>query len=151
MNRHFAFLRNEIILSPPVIVDEPKKANVRNKYDEILDQIYSLDPVTGNPRGDLAVFLSADAHPEIRDFIQRNLLMDLGDNGESNLVLPDSVRNQFSRFVTDDDIASLSRNRGESMDEYAQRLSECVRDMKLAYRRQRETARLNAKLRQKND
>lgn len=152
MNRQISFLQR-INFTPqfPVapIVDVPQ-VDRKDKYEELLDAIYSVDPRTGVPRGDLAVFMSKDANPEIRDFIQQNLLMDMtGEDG--SLSLPDSVRNAFRRDVTDDDIAALSRNHDETADEYAKRLSDRVHDMKMNYQRERETRRLRNALKQKKD
>lgn len=39
----------------------------------ILDVIFAPDPVTGNPRSDLSISLTADTSPVVRDFIERVL------------------------------------------------------------------------------
>ena len=152
MNRQISFLQR-INFTPKFPVEpivEVPQVDRKDKYEELLDAIYSVDPRTGVPRGDLAVFMSKDANPEIRDFIQQNLLMDMSKE-DGSLSLPDSVRNAFRRDVTDDDIAALSRNHDESADEYAKRLSDRVHDMKMNYQRERETRRLRNALKQKKD
>lgn len=148
MNRQIQFLqRINVFPSFPVkdIKDE-KHEDTRPPYEELLDMIYSIDPRTGMPKGDLAVFMNVDANPEIRDFIQKNLMMEMPTSDGQGLVMNDALRNSFTKNITDDDIAEFSRNANETSDEYAKRISEKCHDLRLSYQRERETRRLRAKL-----
>lgn len=150
MNRQIQFLqRINVVPSFPVkdIKDE-KQEDVRPPYEELLDMIYSIDPRSGMPKGDLAVFMNGDANPEIRDFIQKNLMMEMPTSEGQGLVMNDVLRNSFTKNITDDDIAEFSRNANETSDEYAKRISEKCHDLRLSYQRERETRRLRAKLKQ---
>lgn len=152
MNRQIQFLqRINVLPSFPVkdIVDE-KQEDTRPPYEELLDMIYSIDLRTGMPKGDLAVFMNGDANPEIRDFIQQNIMMEMPTSGGQGLVMNDALRNSFTKNITDDDIAEFSRNANETSDEYAKRISEKCHDLRLSYQRELETRRLRAKLK-KND
>lgn len=153
MNKQIRFLQRvnfvpEYPCSPEY---EKKEVLVRNKFDDLLDIIYSIDSRTGTPSGDLAVFMSKDANPEIRDFIQKNLMMEIPSAEGSGLVMSDALRNSFTKNITDDDIAEFSRNAGETSEDYAKRLSDKVHNMRLNYQRERETARLRKKLLEKHD
>lgn len=150
MNRQIQFLqRINVHPSFPVkdIKDE-KQEDSRPPYEELLDMIYSIDSRTGMPKGDLAVFMNGDANPEIRDFIQKNLMMEMSTGDGQGLVMNDALRNSFTKNITDDDIAEFSRNANETSDEYAKRISEKCHDLRLSYQRERETRRLRAKLKQ---
>lgn len=153
MNKQIRFLqRVNIVPQFPCEPEFPQKEVCkRDKFEDLLDIIYSIDPRTGTPRGDLAMFTSADANPEIRAFIQSNLMMEMPSSDGTGLKMPDAVKNSFNRNISDDDIALLSRNQDESVDEYAERLKTHVHDMKLNYQRERETRRLQKKLSDKKD
>lgn len=153
MNKQIRFLQrvNFVPEFPCVPEYEKKEVCIRNKFDDLLDIIYSIDPRTGTPRGDLAVFMSKDANPEIRDFIQQNLMMEMPNVEGSGLVMSDALRNSFTKNITDDDIAEFSRNAGETSEDYAKRLSDKVHNMRLSYQRERETARLRRMLSEKHD
>lgn len=104
-------------------LEETKKIeenpDVRNKDSQLLDYIYALDPVTSLPCGDLAIYLGDKANPEIRNYIEMNLLQPLAPEAGSNM--PDEVVNKF-RTLSDDDVAFFSRSKNESREEYADRL-----------------------------
>lgn len=153
MNKQIRFLQrvNFVPEFPCAPEYEKKEVLVRNKFDDLLDIIYSIDPRTGTPRGDLAVFMSKDANPEIRDFIQQNLMMEMPTIEGRGLVMSDALRNSFTKNITDDDIAEFSRNSGETSEDYMKRLSDKVHNMRLNYQRERETARLRKKLSEKHD
>lgn len=98
------------------IVDE----DVNDPNQALLDMIFAVDESTGLPQGDLSVFLGDKANPEIRNFIQSQLLQERSDvHGLSGLST--EVTNKF-RELPDDDIAFFSRNHNESRQEYADRL-----------------------------
>lgn len=152
MNKQIQFLQriNFVPKYPAMPKYDEKSDDVRPQFEELLDLIYSIDPRTGMPKGDLAVFMNGEANPEIRDFIQKNLLMEMPTVEGSGLVMSDSLRNSFTKNITDDDIAEFSRNANETSEEYAKRLSDKCHDLRLNYQRERETKRLQAKLRSKS-
>ena len=105
-----------------VSVSMPKqKSDVSKKDSQLLDYIYSINPVNGLPQGDLAVYLGDKANPKIKEFIQLNLLHENVDS-KSGVSIPQDVLNKFREVITDDDIAAFTRNHGESKEEYADRM-----------------------------
>ena len=81
--------------------------DVKKKDSQLLNYIYSVNPVTGLPQGDLAVYLGDKANPQVRAFIEMNLLQET-DNSKSSFRLPDDVLNKFREHISDDDIAAFS-------------------------------------------
>lgn len=121
MNKIFEYsFRLNRPLSPVMMKEHKRDFDVRQPDQTLLDLIFSSDPVTGLPQGDLAVFTGDNANPEVKLFIQQNLMNENPElNGLSNL--PTEVTNHF-KTLTDDDIATFSRNNNESREEYAYRL-----------------------------
>ena len=103
-----------------VAVDD-KLADVKDKDSQLLDYIYALNPVTQLPQGDLAVYLGDKANPQIKSFIQANLMNEISE-GKSEMHLSQDVLNKFREHISDDDIAAFSRNHGETKEEYADRM-----------------------------
>ena len=101
------------------VVDPP--SDTINSDSQLLDYIYSVDPVTSLPCGDLAIYLGDKANPEIRNFIEMNLLQPRSD-GKSVMDIPQDVLNKMKSVIGDDDIATFSRNHDESREEYADRM-----------------------------
>lgn len=101
--------------------------DVSSEDEQLLNYIFSIDPILGYPCGDLAVFNNKNTRAEVRDFISRNLLKDVSDT--SSLSLTTAQKDVLSKF-SDDDIASLSRNHGESKEDYASRLKSSFLDMR---------------------
>ena len=121
MNNLFLFASR---LTPPcdgVVGDVIYKddSDVKESNEALLDYIFGLDPNTKLPTGDLSVYLGDKANPEIKAFIQSQLLIDSTESGSSHF--PTEVTNQFKN-ISDDDIANFSRNHGESREEYGDRL-----------------------------
>lgn len=96
-------------------------ADVKDPNAAILDFIFGVDKETGMPTGDLAVYTGNNANPEVKAFIQQNLLNPNSVN-DSNLSLPQDVLNKFKGKISDDDIAQFSRNHDEDIDQYAVRM-----------------------------
>lgn len=78
---------------------------------DVLDEIFSVDPVTGNSRGDIQYFLSKDGNPQVKAWLESNLLQPRRENPSFE-----------GKDVTDDLIAEFSRQSGESAESYASRL-----------------------------
>lgn len=90
------------------------------KLDEnpLLDVIYSIDERTKLPKGDIALFLSANTSPEIRQFISQNLHGEMPETP----ALPADSDIDFTRYM---------REKGEDRSSYLTRLSEVIREDKL--------------------
>lgn len=98
-----------------------EKVDVADKNKQLLDFIFAVNPRTQMPSGDIACFLSADVNPQVKAFIEANLLRDIGDSSSEFSVSTD-LQNKFRDVISDDDIAKYSRNNGESQEEYSFRL-----------------------------
>ena len=120
----------------------PKNENVDvlNKDSQLLDYIYAIDPQSCMPSGDLAIYLGDKANPEIRQFIELNLLNE-NPNTDSPMSLPDEVVNKMKGVIKDDDIAFFTRNHNETREEYADRL-------KLYFLKEKEVRRREGKLKE---
>ena len=97
--------------------DEPEPIYLENtlmtsELKEVLDEIFSVDPVTGNPRGDIQYFLSKDGNPQVKAWLETNLFTSRrSDTGYD------------SKQFDDDLIAEFARNDGESVKDYSARLA----------------------------
>lgn len=85
----------------------------------IFDEIFAVNPVTKLPDGDIACFMNENTSEAVRQFIIQNLTADNGSSSDS-----------FGEFsaLDDDDIAMFTRNSGESVSDYRDRLVNFVRD-----------------------
>lgn len=85
------------------------------KSDDILSkvfaEVFAVNPDTGLPNGDLSYFLSPDSNPEIRMWLENNLLKPRMKSSGTSL-----------KGVTDDLIIEFSRSSDESREAYAARL-----------------------------
>lgn len=110
--------------SSPINFKELKKVNnvpdVKEANQALLDLIYGVDESTGLPVGDLSYYLGEKANPEVKFFIESQLLKENSQPG-SSMDLPNDVVNRF-RELSDDDVALFSRNHDETREEYAYRL-----------------------------
>lgn len=94
----------ETVIEPlPEIIDDSLKS--------VLDEIFSVDPNSGFPRGDIAYFLSKDGNPQVKAWLETNLLSPRAKLNGSSI-----------EGVTDDFIAEFARNDGESAQDYQSRL-----------------------------
>lgn len=110
-------------------IDVEQVPDTKEKFKELLDLIYSANPNLGYPQGDLAIWLSDNANPEIKNFIQANLVRQTSDN--SPLEMSTELQNHLRTAITDDDIASMYRRKGETRSEYSSRIYGYLQDMKL--------------------
>lgn len=95
---------NNGVVDPEMILDDSDMMN-------ILREIYSVDERSGFPKGDLAYYLSPDGNPQIKNWIETNLLR------PRSIATSTSIEN-----VTDDMIAEYAKKKGETADEYRDRL-----------------------------
>lgn len=114
--------------------------DVVQKHQQLFDMIFSVNPVTGFPNGDLACYLGENTNPEIKIFIESQLLKEIPV--DSGLSIPQDVLNQMNSKITDDDIAKFSRNHGETADDYAKRMSDYFERQRLENRVRKDTERL---------
>lgn len=84
--------------------------------DSLLSIVYAEDERTHLPMGDLSYLVSDKANPQVKEFILSNLMNDVS-----------SAQNIAAKFnLSDDDILALSRNKGESVQAYAERLNQSI-------------------------
>lgn len=95
---------------------EPEPDIKETPLDVIFAQVFSVNPRTMLPDGDIAVFMNENTHPEVRDFIAKNLMSPNAFEADSSIV----------EGLTDDDIVRYSRKSGESNSDYARRLYDSV-------------------------
>ena len=136
-----------------VYVDPPQEKVSEVKVDErerLLNFIYSENPITHHPQGDIAIFLSEKANPEVKAFIQQNLMTD-NVTEETLLTADESLVNRMKAVITDDDIARFSRNIGESREEYAYRIRQFMDDVKSENSRRAEFNRIKKLLHTDSD
>lgn len=117
-NNRFQILEEIAYMEHKIVEYKP---DVKSSVDILLDKIYAYNPALGRADGDISVFLSDKANPEVKAFIQQNLLKDFSNN-DSALSIPQELRNKLSGKITDDDIEKFSRGIDESREEYADRL-----------------------------
>lgn len=85
----------------------------------MLKEIFQVDPISGFPRGDIQYYLSSDGNPQIKQWLENNLL-------KPRMILTGSSIDG----VTDDMIAEFSPMKGESVDSYRSRLMSIYDDAK---------------------
>lgn len=90
---------------------DPEYKPSDSNLDEIIREIFCVDPISGFPKGDIQYYLSKDGNPDVKRWIENNLLTPRVSSGKST---PEGV--------TDDMIAEMSRQPGESLVDYSSRL-----------------------------
>ena len=90
---------------------------------QVLDEIFSVDPVTGFPKGDIQYYMSADGNPMVKQWL------------ETHLLKPRQTSCQSMQGLTDDMIAEFSRVSGESIEDYQARLTSLYDSAKADYER----------------
>lgn len=98
------------IFQEPIV--EVKKSDVVPPQEELFNQIFSINPKTNLPDGDIAIFMSQNTSPEIKDFIQRNLMS------------PIDLENDGAKYdgLDDDTLAQYTRDANESVTDYRNRM-----------------------------
>lgn len=100
----------------PCLIPDPAPVKSESDFDRILNEIFSVDPVSGLPMSDLQYYLSPNGNPQVREWLMNNLLKPRAASSGKSL-----------DGVTDDMIHEFSRGVDESLDDYASRLSN-IRD-----------------------
>lgn len=96
----------------PCLIPDPAPVKSESDFDRILNEIFSVDPVSGFPMSDIQYYLSPNGNPQVREWLMNNLLKPRA-----------SFSGQSLEGVTDDMIHEFSRRVDESLDDYALRLS----------------------------
>ena len=110
MSRYMSTTRN-LDLSTLSEYSDPEPEMDQSQLAAILNEIFSVDAVSGFPKGDIAYFLSKDGNPQVKAWL------------ESNLLSPRAKQTGTSiEGVTDDLIVEMSRLPGESNQAYSERL-----------------------------
>lgn len=90
----------------------------------VFDEIFAVDPVTGFPRGDIQYYLSASGNPQVKQWLENNILK------------PRMSANSTMQGLSDDLIAEMSQRKSETIDEYSARIrgiyDDALRQMELA-------------------
>lgn len=105
------------IINPQVEVRLIKRFDFLDEnLKNILDEIFSVDERTGLPKGDIQYYLSADGNPQVKEWLELNLLQPRAVAKGSSL-----------EGVTDDLIAEMTKGKNESVEDYVARLAS-IRD-----------------------
>lgn len=110
------------LFNPTKPVD-PKPQVDDSELKSVLDEIFSVDPVSGFPRGDIQYYLSADGNPLVKQWLETHLLQ------------PRRVSSSNPDGVTDDLINEMSRGANESVSDYQSRLMRLYDSAKAEYNR----------------
>ena len=98
-------------------VVDPEYIPSDSDMDRILKEIFSVDEKSGLPIGDLAYYLSPDGNPQVKAWLENNLLKPRA------AALGTSVDG-----VTDDMIAEYAKGSNESAEDYTARLKKIYDD-----------------------
>lgn len=112
--RYLGYRILSMIVSP--IIELPDFERDKPHEASLLDSIFAIDERTKLPQGDLAVFMSENTSPEVKQFIQQNLLQD------NNVQLPENGKD-----LDDDTISALTRGSGESVSSYRDRVMDWLK------------------------
>lgn len=103
------------------------ETEVRDKNQDILDLIFSVDPVTLLPVGSLAMYMSDKTNKEVVEFIEDNLLKEFKQSNVGNYpqAVIDGLRELDSKFMCE-----ISRNRFETTEDYEIRVRDYLDNLK---------------------
>lgn len=126
----------------------PQDIEVRgSSKEDLLDLIFTLDPLTNMPTGTIEQYLSDKTSDEVRSFIERNLLQE-HDSGEYQNI-PSTLRDDLINLDSDF-IAKVSRNRFETKEQYEERVSSYFKEIEQDKKLQKELSKLRAKYAKKD-
>ena len=93
-----------------------------SQMKRVLDEIFAVDPESGLPKGDIQYWLSSEGNPQIKQWLENNLLKPRVKSSGTSI-----------EGVTDDMIVEMSRKSGESADAYSARLASIYESAKAEY------------------
>lgn len=112
MKRQANFSHTDGVKPEVALVSRETVLKERRETDAIFDMVFAPDPKTGLPCSDISMYLSSKTPPQVRDFIQQNIM----GEGLPQQKAPDGI--------TDEDLHYLTRRGNETADEYAGRISQ---------------------------
>lgn len=95
----------------PVVIPDPPEIRSESDLQRVLDSIFTVDEKSGLPRTDVQYYLSPNGNPEVREWLINNLMKPREDKLRTNV-----------DGVTDDILIEFSRQAGEDIDTYRQRI-----------------------------
>lgn len=115
--RNISFIGHDPCLDLPVFRSKPRVKIVEQESDlyRLCRLVYASDPRTNLPSGDLQLFFSDNVNPDIKDWISRQLLQPNSFGDVSSSI--------NGKQLEDDVITACMRNRGESAQEYVERMN----------------------------
>lgn len=111
--------------------DDHVENSVDSQKEQVFNLIFAPDDFSGLPRNDIGVFLNEKTSPQVREFIQSQLHHDFCPK----VSVPDGI--------TDDDISYCTRKSNETVEDFAQRISNYMRYQKSVINKAR--SKLNSK------
>lgn len=90
-------------------INAPEKVKKEQENEQLFDQIFSVNPKTLLPDGDIAVFMSENTSPEVRNYISQMLMNPLPDDSSS---LPSGYD------IDEETLVGLTRRSSESVNDY---------------------------------
>ena len=100
---------------------DPAPDIMQTQLKEVLDEIFSVDPISGFPKGDIQYYLSSEGNPQVKQWLENNLLKPRMSGGSSLEDITDDMRVEFSRSAN------------ESISDYQARLMKIYDDAKAEY------------------
>ena len=100
---------------------DPKPDFNDSMLKQVLDEIFSVDPISGFPRGDIQYYMSSEGNPQVKQWL------------ENNLFKPRMSGNQSMEGLSDDLIVEFSRKVDESVSDYQMRLTSLYDSAKAEY------------------
>lgn len=119
----------------PVLVDKSRSAD-----DDILDLIYSVDPLTNLPSGTIEQYLSDKTNSQVRDYIEKVIFKEIPRDE-----YPDGLRDEILKLDSDF-IVKTSRNRFESLDDYEKRVESYFNEIENSKEFEKKVAKLRETL-----
>lgn len=98
-------------------VIDPEYVPTDSEMDRILKEIYSVDENSGLPKGDLSYYLSPDGNPQVKAWLENNLLKPRA-----------AARGTSVDGVTDDMLAEFAKGSNETAEDYTMRLKKIYDD-----------------------
>ena len=105
------YMSNGLADIKPNPVEVPDYIAPDDELDRVFNEIFSVDPVTGAPRGDVAYYLSSDGNPQIKDWLMNNLLKPTAAR-RGNPDVSDDMIEEFSKHSDESSLGYISRIRG---------------------------------------
>ena len=100
MNNPIILFSSRLVSSVPnEVPNEEKIPEQPDKNKALLNLIYGVDENTGLPCGDLSMYLSPKTNPEVRNFIEMNLMRNIIIRNSSTHLIQNIIRNRHLRFT----------------------------------------------------